>query len=83
MIILARNSVNSLEFNFYLEGLLYGSFGSREMITFNYNRWDVKKDNIMIWQSLIEYARTTWDIAQKEADRIVTYDDKIDIYHNI
>ena len=37
----------------------------------------------MIWQSLIEYARITWDIACKEAGRIVIYDDMIGIYDNM
>ena len=62
-----------------------------ERIDFKFNniRWDVKNSNKinttqhMIWQSLLEYARTTQDIVCNDADRATIYDDVLENYDKV
>lgn len=48
----------------------------RNDITFsNNNMWDFKKTKQAIWQSLFEYVRIAWDMARKDVEKAIVYDD--------
>ena len=40
----------------------------RNDLRFNNHKWDAKKTQQEIWQSLLAYARSAWDIACKDVD---------------
>lgn len=51
--------------------------------TFNNKRWDGKKTQQLIWQSLLEYVGIAWDTTCKEAVKATTYDDVIGKYSHV
>lgn len=52
-------------------------------LTFNNQRWDIKKTQQMIWQGLLEYAKHAWDITREDANGVVVYDNALGNYDRI
>lgn len=49
----------------------------RNDLTFNNQRWDIKKMQRMIWQGLLEYAIHAWDITLEDTNGAVVYENEL------